>query len=106
MALIWTQHWFQIINEKKFHHYKAVAGGHNCGVSFPTKQVTTPIHLYCGTDDGLSNVPFLRDLLPEGVQIDMVPGFGHLDFLYARTAYELVWTHVVSVLDKHFDKGK
>ena len=73
-------------------------------VSFPTKHITVPMHLFYGTHDNVSDEEFLMKQLPGHAQFYPVDTYGHLDFLWAACAKQKVWDPILDILNHTFYK--
>lgn len=60
--------------------------------------ITTPITLFCGSRDNLSDVSFMRANLPN-VDLNIVEGYEHLDLIWAMTAAEEVWLPMCKIIE-------
>ncbi|KAJ3035331.1 cholesterol esterase [Rhizophlyctis rosea] len=127
------KHWFQIITTGTFSHYhagseqssfQATSAYSTCPpVPYPTKHITTPMHLFAGGRDNISDVDFMRKALPKNAVIEVVdvrsnelsackariptlPGqdYEHMDFLWADSAKELAWDTIVKLIRNIQDK--
>ncbi|KAI8811916.1 Alpha/Beta hydrolase protein [Cladochytrium replicatum] len=108
-------HWFQIIDDGRFHMYNK----HSCPkqillrrvrmdptnqepsippLVFPTQHISTKMFLFHGECDKISDPVFLRANLPPHTRMYQVPGYEHMDFLWATDARTRVWDHVIQVL--------
>ncbi|RKP10098.1 triacylglycerol lipase, partial [Thamnocephalis sphaerospora] len=105
-------HWFQIIGARRFQSYDDLppvrlaeksdgdAAGH-VAFTYPTKRIRTPIALFYGGCDSLSNIHELLKDLPPPLEACEIAHYEHLDFLWADDAHKLVYPQVVKVLDRH-----
>ncbi|KAJ3055404.1 cholesterol esterase [Rhizophlyctis rosea] len=101
-------HWFQIITTGTFSHYHpgadqssfvATAAQSSCPpVPYPTRHITTKMHLFAGGRDNISDVDFMRKALPRSAVIDVVQDYEHMDFLWADSAKDLVWDKIVKII--------
>ncbi|EPX71918.1 triglyceride lipase-cholesterol esterase [Schizosaccharomyces octosporus yFS286] len=89
-------HWFQIMRCAEFRMYDndQIAHGyfskHYRAARFPTKNIRTPILLFWGELDSLVDIqPMLNSLPPMAEQI-RIPGYEHLDMIWADTTHKYV----------------
>lgn len=66
--------------------------------AFPTRRINTPIAIFYGGQDNLSNIQHLLKDLPEPVLCRRVDKYEHLDFLWADDADELLFPMVFGTL--------
>ncbi|KAJ3086383.1 cholesterol esterase, partial [Phlyctochytrium bullatum] len=71
-------------------------------VKYPTKHITTRLHLFCGTGDTcISDTHHLRHHLPHDLTtIHEIDGYGHLDFCWATDAKEKVWDPMIALMEE------
>ncbi|KAI9325838.1 Alpha/Beta hydrolase protein [Zopfochytrium polystomum] len=105
-------HWFQVIEAGgSFQHYvdrrsswsdSFVHTSHKIShpIKYPTKHIKTPLHLFVGTKDHISDCDHLREHLPRQTNFHMVDDYTHMDFLWATDVKECVWDNVLDVLSK------
>ncbi|KAI8604765.1 Alpha/Beta hydrolase protein [Dissophora ornata] len=106
-------HWFQIIRTQVFQMYDDVqprvpylsSTRSHCPHPFPTNQITTPIAIFYGANDTLVDIKGLTSDLPDLVGVWEVPGYEHLDFLWADGLEKHVYPHILSLLEKHSFNG-
>jgi lysosomal acid lipase/cholesteryl ester hydrolase len=101
-------HWFQIIESGEFTMFNS--DSHNflptlqtkfsrkTAIKYPTKHITTKIHLFYGEKDTISDVEYLASHLPEHTSMTMIKEYEHMDFLWADCAHSNCWTHVIDLL--------
>lgn len=74
----------------------------NDGVSYPVHNIRIPIYLFCGTDDTLCNIPFLKDhLYAKTTKIFTIEGGEHMDLIWGIDAHNY-WEQAVKIF-KSFD---
>lgn len=69
---------------------------------FPTKQITTPIAIFYGSDDTLVDFDTLKADLPRLVYVKNIHGWEHMDFLWARGLERRVFPDITYLLS-HFN---
>ena len=101
-------HWFQIIESGEFSMFDSES--HNFLPSvpttfspktvpkYPTKHISTKIHLFYGERDTISDVKYLVSHLPEHTCMTMIKEYEHMDFLWADCANSSCWTPVIKLL--------
>ncbi|EPY49914.1 triglyceride lipase-cholesterol esterase [Schizosaccharomyces cryophilus OY26] len=96
-------HWFQIMRSAEFRMYDNdqivhdYFSKHYRAARFPTKNIRTPILLFWGDSDSLVDIqPMLNSLPPMAEQI-RIPGYEHLDMIWADTTHKYV---IPSVLER------
>lgn len=103
-------HWFQIINGGVFQMFDdevqgpmSVSGGRRYYKvpKFPTRNIKTPIVLCWGGSDSLINIDVMLKELPSHTVAKEIPGYEHLDFLWASDVDKQVFPHVFDALDFH-----
>ncbi|KAF9972947.1 cholesterol esterase [Actinomortierella ambigua] len=106
-------HWFQIIRTQYFQMYDDVlprvpylssTRGHTPH-PFPTRQITTPIAIFYGDKDTLVDPKALLSDLPETVGVWEIPGYEHLDFLWAEGLDTYVYPHILQLLEGYSYNG-
>ncbi|KAG0239660.1 cholesterol esterase [Actinomortierella wolfii] len=106
-------HWFQIIRTQYFQMYDDVqprvpylssSRGHTPH-PFPTRQITTPIAIFYGDKDTLVDPKALLSDLPEAVGVWEIPGYEHLDFLWAEGLDVYVYPHIFQLLEAYSYNG-
>ncbi|KAI9226235.1 MAG: sterol esterase-like protein [Piptocephalis tieghemiana] len=109
-------HWFQIMGAQRFQVFddappvrstilqnadsrinEEATFGHVVP-AFPTRRINTPIAIFYGGQDNLSNIQHLLKDLPEPVLCRRVDKYEHLDFLWADDADELLFPMVFGTL--------
>ncbi|KAI9168546.1 cholesterol esterase [Blastocladiella emersonii ATCC 22665] len=101
-------HWFQIIrggfamfdDDPSARPWSTHALTH-VPAHYPLKNITTPIALFYGAKDTLSDLPFLLASLPRPVFVLKVEDYEHLDCLWASSAHEILFPGVLGVI-RHF----
>ncbi|KAI8852352.1 hypothetical protein BC829DRAFT_384920, partial [Chytridium lagenaria] len=116
---LWFQ-WFQVIdhgssllhyNPNAMHWLTDVGNAFNktyshVPIKYPTKHITTKLHLFCGTADKcISDVEHLLEHLPRGTEVYEIEGYGHLDFCWAVDVKEKVWDTVIELMKKEEMEG-
>ncbi|KAI8052160.1 putative triglyceride lipase-cholesterol esterase [Syncephalis plumigaleata] len=110
-------HWFQIIGARRFQTYDdmpptrvtASADGDQAGhisLTYPTQRIRTPIALFYGGCDSLSNIHELLKDLPEPLCARKIDHFEHLDFLWADDAHQIVYPEVVRLLSENIPQHR
>ncbi|KAI9592296.1 triacylglycerol lipase [Syncephalis fuscata] len=105
-------HWFQIIGARRFQTYDDLpptrltdsVDGDQAGhisLTYPTQRIHTPIALFYGGCDSLSNINELLKDLPVPAYAHKVDHFEHLDFLWADDAHQVVYPDVVRLLSEN-----
>ncbi|KAJ3257828.1 hypothetical protein HK104_007016, partial [Borealophlyctis nickersoniae] len=56
--------------------------------------------------DEISDIPHLTARLPRGTVIEVVEEYEHLDFLWAPSAKQLAWDHMIKILKPSQKKTK
>ncbi|KAF9168088.1 cholesterol esterase [Actinomortierella ambigua] len=106
-------HWFQIIRTQYFQMYDDVqprvpylssTRGHTPH-PFPTRQITTPIAIFYGDKDSLVDPKALLSDLPEAVGVWEIPGYEHLDFLWAEGLETFVYPQIFELLESYSYNG-
>lgn len=91
-------HWIQIISSKKFqmfHDSKYGLTGFS-PISYPLRNIKTPIHLIYGTSDSLINIDIIKDQLPAEVTSYLsILGHEHLDNLWGSDVVDTVFKCVL-----------
>lgn len=91
------QHWFEIIDKQQFKPLPTLLLPEP--KPYPTKCITTPTHVFYGSEDGVSDIDWMREnLSDQNTSFYQIEGYGHLDFLWGVDAKEQFWDHVVGVL--------
>jgi lysosomal acid lipase/cholesteryl ester hydrolase len=102
-------HWFQIIRNGKFQMYDDdVRGPFSFSDSskyykvakFPSRNIKTPIVLVYGGSDSLVDIDVMLKELPKHTQVQRVPHYEHLDFLWAADVEDHVHPVVFEALEK------
>ncbi|KAI8904179.1 Alpha/Beta hydrolase protein [Powellomyces hirtus] len=65
---------------------------------YPTHHITTPMHLFCGENDNISDNPHYNTAFGPNARVTIVPDYEHMDFLWAPNAKDAVWSSVVDAL--------
>jgi hypothetical protein len=68
-------------------------------VKYPTKHITAPMYLFIGSEDPVSDVEHLKNHLPDHTVYFEVGHYSHLDFMWAEDLRDMVWGHVLKILD-------
>lgn len=94
-------HWFQIMRAGRFQMFDegasmAFAPGH-IPPAYPLHQVTTPLALFEGTADSLTD-PSLKNLPAVSTRVT-VAEYEHLDFMWGESLNRKVWPHIVKLLN-------
>jgi hypothetical protein len=58
-------------------------------LQFPANHISTKITLFCGGDDNLSDIDYLKTKLPSA-NVHVIEGYEHLDVIWAQDASERV----------------
>ncbi|KAJ3183984.1 cholesterol esterase [Gaertneriomyces sp. JEL0708] len=66
--------------------------------SYPTHHLHMPTLLFAGSEDNLSDVRQLRKCFSTNVEVRVVDGYGHMDFLWAIDAEKKVWADIISAI--------
>jgi lysosomal acid lipase/cholesteryl ester hydrolase len=110
-------HWFQIIGAGRFQSYddtppvRLTAGSSaetdaHVAFVYPTRRIRTPIALFYGGADSLSNIHELLKDIPKPIEACEIFHYEHLDFLWADDAHELVYPQVKRILDSYTRQSK
>ncbi|KAJ3341990.1 cholesterol esterase [Kappamyces sp. JEL0680] len=99
-------HWFQIVQDKRFQMFDDRHRNVFCTqfkpttppLKFPSHHITTKVSLYCGDDDNLSDVEYMRTHIAHA-KIVQVPNYEHLDLIWAHNAPSVVWENVIRDLN-------
>eukprot|EP00741_Cyanophora_paradoxa_P020167 tig00000219_g19467.t1 len=100
-------HWFQMIASGRFQFYddyssSSVTSGHRykgaMPPAYPLYLVPCPIALFYGGEDTIPNIDALLKEIPTPVFTHFEPEYEHLDFLWAGTAAERVYSRVLGLL--------
>ncbi|QPG74395.1 hypothetical protein FOA43_001722 [Brettanomyces nanus] len=105
-------HWFQIISSRRFQMFD---DGGSCGsklvylsgagtkanrvAPFPTKTITTPMLLIYGESDMLIDIGRTLDELSCNVEVIGIPGYEHMDTLWAKDVETTVFDKVAEKLN-------
>lgn len=91
-------HWFQIMRAARFQMFEDVGPG--CGhivPEYPLDNVRVPIAVFCGMKDTLVDFAYLSSNL-RTADIRRIPGYEHMDTLWAHDADTKVYTHVLDFM--------
>jgi lysosomal acid lipase/cholesteryl ester hydrolase len=103
-------HWFQImLHSQDFCKYDAHKHTfrpslpteftpRTWALKYPTKLIKTKLFLFCGENDTISDVDFLKTHLPNDASFHIIEDYGHMDFLWAECANEKCWKKLIDVL--------
>lgn len=74
----------------------------------PTKHITTPLHLFHGSDDNISDAEYMREHLggKNNTHFYSIEGYNHMDFLWAECAKERVWDDIIRILNQSNEKSE
>jgi lysosomal acid lipase/cholesteryl ester hydrolase len=101
-------HWFQIIESGEFAMFDS--NSHNYSptlptklsartvTKYPTKHISTKIHLVYGEADSISDIKYLTSHLPLHTTMTMIKEYEHMDFLWADCANSSCWTPIINIL--------
>lgn len=95
-------HWFQIIASKNFQMYTDIDIDTRVTrpISYPIKNIRIPITLIYGTTDSLVDIDVMKSQLPsECTKVQPVAGHEHLDNIWGEDVTEMVFKHVLSLLE-------
>lgn len=107
-------HWFQIIRNKSFQFYDdeihapfSIVASERFykPVKYPTRNIKTPIVLLYGDSDSLVDIKVMLQGLPRDTIAKAIPGYEHLDFLWASDVDRQVFGHVFDALETHSRKA-
>ncbi|KAI8987989.1 Alpha/Beta hydrolase protein [Mycotypha africana] len=108
-------HWFQIISTGRFQMYDETPSLlpystvntviDHLPARFPTRQITTPIAVFYGSNDTLVDFDILQNDLPPLVYVKNVHGYEHMDFLWAKGLERKVYPDIIKLLE-HFNPKK
>ncbi|KAI9355127.1 Alpha/Beta hydrolase protein, partial [Zopfochytrium polystomum] len=102
-------HWFQIIQTGRFQMYdenptvlpgQAATAGHVVP-KFPTEKIETPIALFWGGRDTLTDIHFILKNIPSPVFCLKLDEYEHLSFLWGRGIDKVVIPGVLGLLAQH-----
>ncbi|KAL7753319.1 cholesterol esterase [Sorochytrium milnesiophthora] len=97
-------HWFQIIRSGFFQMYDDAPGFLNAqsmthvAPRYPLSNIKTPIALFYGAADTLSDISFLIADLPKPAFVLKVMDYEHLDCIWASSAHKIVFPGVIGVM--------
>jgi len=110
-------HWFQIIGSSRFQMYdecgcsgsklvylSGAAEKANRVAPFPTRNITTPMLLIFGQSDMLIDMDKLRAQVIAPMEVINVPGYEHMDTLWARDVESTVFDKVIKKLEIYTNK--
>eukprot|EP01012_Entosiphon_sulcatum_P020345 TRINITY_DN25319_c0_g1_i1.p1 TRINITY_DN25319_c0_g1~~TRINITY_DN25319_c0_g1_i1.p1 ORF type:complete len:464 (+),score=72.89 TRINITY_DN25319_c0_g1_i1:31-1422(+) len=93
-------HWLQILRSKRFAMFEDDYNSSHLSPAYPLRQISCPVALFYGGADNLPDIDFLRANL-KPVFMCEVPGYEHLDFLWAHNANEKVYGKVLELIGQH-----
>ncbi|KAJ3014554.1 cholesterol esterase [Thoreauomyces humboldtii] len=118
-------HWFQIITQQTFTPYDhdrtphVLAGDASSSSEskrdthistyapkrigpcpYPTHHITTPMMVFCGENDNISENSHYDSAFGKNAHVTIVPEYEHMDFLWAPGARETVWESVVESITR------
>ncbi|KAJ3159120.1 Talin-1 [Geranomyces michiganensis] len=114
-------HWFKIMAEQTFTpydhertphvlpnpslsspdysgHKQTYAPGRIGPCAYPTHHITTPIRLFCGGNDNISENAHYTTAFGPNAKVSIVQDYEHMDLIWARDARSRVWEDVVESL--------
>ncbi|KAH8401056.1 hypothetical protein KR009_002766, partial [Drosophila setifemur] len=100
------QHFGQLINSGKFQQYdyrsprlNALRYGQNTPPSYQLGNVRLQLQIFHGSRDALSSPAdvqrLVRELRHSSTQMYLVPGYNHIDFLFATSAPQMVYQRII-----------
>ncbi|KAK5689444.1 cholesterol esterase, partial [Elasticomyces elasticus] len=108
-------HWFQIIRNRSFQFYDdelqaplsmVATGRFYKPVKYPIKNIKTPIVLLYGDSDSIVDIDAMLRGLPRGTVAKAIPGYEHLDFLWADDVDKQVFGDVFEALERRGAYGR
>ncbi|KAI8829299.1 Alpha/Beta hydrolase protein [Chytriomyces cf. hyalinus JEL632] len=101
--------WFQIIEKQNsLHHYtnkrfparvfSFTDTASETSVKYPLKHISTNIHLFAGELDNLCDITHGKAHLPPQANLTYIPGYNHLDLIWAKDAKSKVWDLILPIL--------
>lgn len=108
-------HWFQIIRNRSFQFYDdelqapfsmVDTGRFYKPVKYPIKNIKTPIILLYGDSDSLVDIDAMLSGLPRATVAKSIPGYEHLDFLWAEDVDKQVFGDVFEALERRGAYGR
>lgn len=95
-------HWFQIMRAGRFQMYDDCPSTWTVVPEYPVSNVETPVLAISGSRDCLANVAHLTSHL-RNATIHCIPGYEHIDPLWAHDAHTIINPKVVEFLSLHLD---
>jgi len=107
-------HWFQIIRSARFQFYDDLPtpprfSAHSqthVAPPYPTTQIQTPIAVFYGGSDTLSDMDVFFNQLPTPVFTKEVSHYEHLDFLWADDVPHQIFPELTALLCKYNPGGR
>jgi len=102
-------HWFQITHSQRFQMYDdnvSVASSKEQPYrpyllpAYPLSKIKCPMALFYGGQDSIPDMNHLLKEVPSNTYVHQESTYEHLDFLWARTAPELIFTRIIQVLER------
>ncbi|KAJ3059412.1 cholesterol esterase [Podochytrium sp. JEL0797] len=101
-------HWLQTIEgDSSFAHFQKQSSwfdmfrapqATSSPIKYPTKHITAPLHLIYSFEDPITDPEQLRKYLPERTKFVDIPGYSHVDFLWAVDANKLVFEPILNLI--------